>query len=197
MISRNLFTRIWGDDSVNMFRIYLQPGASDTDVRERIVASYGKKQRLFVLTNKEVRQYITRLADQWFGLTYIQVAVAVLVAVLGIANALSVSIIDRRREFGILQAVGGLRKQVRRTVWMEACAIGFIGVALGLALGAIQLYYGVQMLRPDVGSGLVYNYPYATAAFLIPGMLIVAFLASLAPAETAVRGSLLEALEYE
>ncbi len=49
-----------------------------------------------------------------------QIAVAVLVAVLGIVNALTVSITDRRRELGVLQAVGALRQQIRHTVWMEA-----------------------------------------------------------------------------
>ena len=53
-----------------------------------------------------------------------QIAVAVLVAVLGIVNALTVSITDRRRELGVLQAVGGLRRQIRHTIWMEAVAIG-------------------------------------------------------------------------
>ena len=45
---------------------------------------------------------------------------AVLVAILGIVNTLTVSITDRRRELGVLQAVGGLRKQIRHTIWMEA-----------------------------------------------------------------------------
>jgi len=63
-----------------------------------------------VLTNRDVRQYIMRLTDQWFGITYVQIAVAVLVAVLGIINTLTVSITDRRRELGVLQAVGGLRE---------------------------------------------------------------------------------------
>ena len=70
-----------------------------------------------------------------------QIAVAVLVAVLGIVNALTVSITDRRRELGVLQAVGGLRRQIRHTVWMEALASALIGLVLGLALGAVQLYY--------------------------------------------------------
>ena len=53
-----------------------------------------------------------------------QIAVAVLVAILGIVNTLTVSITDRRRELGVLQAVGGLRGQIRRTIWLEALAIG-------------------------------------------------------------------------
>jgi len=197
-MARNLFVKAWHDDSVNLFRIYVQPGADELAVRQRILDAYGKTQRLFVLTNRDVRQYITRLTDQWFGLTYVQTAVAVLVAVLGIVNALTVSITDRRRELGVLQAVGGLRQQIRHTIWMEAAAIGFIGLALGFALGAIELYYALGIARRDmIGIDIGYAYPLTTAAALIPVILIAAFLAALAPAESAVRGSLVEALEYE
>ena len=115
LMSRDVFVREWNDDSVNIFRIYLATGAKSAEVRERILAKFGSRQRLFVLTNAELRGYITKLTDQWFGLTYVQIAVAVLVAVLGIVNALTVSITDRRREIGVLHAVGGMRTQVRHT----------------------------------------------------------------------------------
>ncbi|HEY4363292.1 MAG TPA: FtsX-like permease family protein [Bryobacteraceae bacterium] len=198
VLSRDVFVRAWNDDSANVFRLYLKPGAVEADVRRAILNAYGSQQRLFVLTNQEVRKYITQLTDQWFGLTYVQIAVAVLVAVLGIVNALTVSITDRRRELGVLQAVGGLRMQVRRTIWMEAVAIGFIGLAMGLVLGAIQLYYSLEVSRRDIiGIDLGYAYPFAVAAALTPVILGAALLAALGPAESAVRGSLVEALEYE
>ena len=64
------------------------------------------------MTNGELKAYILKITDQWFGLTSVQIAVAVLVAILGIVNTLTVSITDRRRELGVLQAVGGLRGQI-------------------------------------------------------------------------------------
>jgi len=198
LVERSVFIQYWHDDSVNLFRIYVKPGANVADVRQRILDAYGTRQRLFVLTNADLRNYVTRLTDQWFGLTYVQIAVAVLVAVLGIVNALTVSITDRRREIGVLRAVGGLRQQVRHTVWMEASAIGVIGLALGLALGAVQLYYSVEIARRDlIGIDIGYSYPIQMALTLVPVILCAAFLAAIAPGESAVRGSLVEALEYE
>jgi putative ABC transport system permease protein len=198
LMSRDVFVRSWDDDSVNIFRIYLKHGADSARVRQSILDAYGSRQRLFVLTNQDVRSYIVRLTDQWFGLTYVQIAVAVLVAVLGIVNALTVSITDRRRELGVLQAVGGLRRQIRHTIWMEAVAIGAIGLVLGLTLGAVQLYYSVEIARRDlVGIDLGYAYPFTTALALAPVILGAALLAALGPGESAVRGSLVEALEYE
>src|SRR5258706_16342271 len=130
LLDRKVFISKWNDDAVNIFRIYLKPGTDGSLVRRAILEKYGGQQRLFVLTNKDLRDFVLRLTDQWFGLTYVQIAVAVLVAVLGIVNALTVSITDRRRELGVLQAVGGLRNQIRRTIWMEAAAIGFIRLLL-------------------------------------------------------------------
>ena len=198
LIERSLFQRYWNDNTVNIFRIYLKPGASDTAVRKEILDRFGSTTRLFVLTNRDVRSYILRLTDQWFGLTYVQIAVAVLVAVLGIINTLTVSITDRRRELGVLQAVGAVRRQIRRTVWLESLAIGFLGLALGLALGGFQLYYALEISRRDIaGIRLNYEYPFGIALVLIPVMLGAAFIAALGPAESAVRGSLVESLEYE
>ncbi len=198
LISRETFVRAWKDDAVNVFRLYLAPGANEAEVRQRILNDFGSRQRLFVLTNKEVRDYVNRLTDQWFGLTYVQIAVAVLVAILGIVNALTVSITDRRRELGVLQAVGGLRQQVRHTIWMEAAAIGIIGLVLGLGLGAVELYYAIEISRRDlIGIDIAYSYPFGIALLLAPVILAAAFLAAVGPAESAVRGSLVEALEYE
>jgi putative ABC transport system permease protein len=198
LISRDLYYRYWNDDSVNIFRLYLKRGSNDATVRQAILDRYGSEQRLFVLTNRDLRSYVSRVTDQWFGLTYVQIAVAVLVAILGIVNALTVSITDRRRELGVLRAVGGLRRQIRRTVWMEALSVGFIGLLLGLSVGAIQLWYSVEIARRDlIGIDIAYVYPARTALLLAPVILIAAFLAALGPAESAVRGSLVEALEYE
>jgi putative ABC transport system permease protein len=197
-LSLDVYARNWNDTAVSNFGIYLQPGADEAAVRRRILDAYGSQQRLFVFANRDVRAYINKLTDQWFGLTYVQIAVAVLVAVLGIVNALTVSITDRRRELGVLQAVGGLRQQIRHTIWMEAVAIGIIGLVLGLGLGAIQLYYSVEVARRDlIGIDIGYAYPFAMALTLAPIILGAALLSALGPAESAVRGSLVEALEYE
>ena len=79
------------------------------------------------------------MAGQWFSLTSMQFAVAVSWPILGIVNTLTVSITDRRREFGVLRAVGARHGQMRRTVWIEALSIATIGLILGCALGALNL----------------------------------------------------------
>ena len=197
VMDRAVYVRHWKDDSVNIFRVYLEPGAQAAQVKQRILERLSGQSRLFVLTNVELRQYVLRVLNRAFSVFYLQIFLAVLVAVLGIANTMTVSITDRKRELGVLQAVGGLRRQVRHTVWMEAVAIGLIGLVLGLALGAITLYYFLEWVRRLVGLRLGYEFPYIVSMLLLPTILGAAFASSLWPAESAVRAPLVEALEYE
>jgi putative ABC transport system permease protein len=198
-LDRALYERHWGDDTANVFRVYVAPGTDPLIVRQRILEKIGPSQpRMLVLTNKEVRDWVLKLTNQWLQLTYSQVFIAVLVAVLGIVNTLTVSIIDRKRELGVLRAVGGLRRQIRQTVWMEAVAIGLVGLALGLLFGAANLYFLLEMTSRDLsGMRLPYRFPVSIALMLFPTILAAALFSALWPAEAAVRTSLVEALEYE
>jgi putative ABC transport system permease protein len=198
LIDRAVFERYWHDDSVNVFRVYLSPGAQVPDMKRRILEQFAGERQVFVLTNNELKAYILRITDQWFALTSVQIAVAVLVAILGIVNTLTVSITDRRRELGVLKAVGGLHRQIRHTIWMEALSIGILGLVLGFALGAVNLYYILQIVQHDIaGMRLDYHFPVSVMLRLVPTILAAAFVAALWPAESAVQGSLVEALEYE
>lgn len=197
MLDRSVYRKWWNDDTANIIRLYVEPGADRNAVKQAILERFSSGRRLFLLSNAEVRGEIVRLTEQWFGMTYNQVAVAVLVAVLGIVNTLIVSITDRRRELGVLQAAGGLRRQIRHTVWMEALAIGAVGLVLGFAFGAVNLHYTVGIVRDLGGERIGYVYPLRMAAFLIPVILGAAWIAALWPARMSTRGALVEALEYE
>ena len=102
-----------------------------------------------MFSSADLRRHVLGLAGRWFEITYAQLAIALLVAILGIANALTVSIADRRRELGILRAVGGLRRQVRIAVWMEAAAVAVVGFVLGLGVQRGEhLLCALDLLRP-------------------------------------------------
>jgi putative ABC transport system permease protein len=197
-VDRKVFLQYWRDDTVSDFRVFLSRDGDIDAVRERILGMYAGVRHVFVLTNEESRQYILRIADQWFGLMNVQIGIAVLVAILGIVNTLTVSITDRRRELGVLKAVGALRRQIRQAIWLEAASVAVIGLILGSVLGAINLYYLLDVVRRDaVGMRLDYQYPVTTMLTLVPIMLAASFVAALWPSEAAARRPLVEALEYE
>jgi putative ABC transport system permease protein len=198
-LDRSVYEQRWKDETANVFRVYVNPGVDPQVVRQRILDRLAPAQpRLLVLTNKEVRDWILHLTGQWLQLTYSQVFIAVIVAILGIVNTLTVSIIDRKRELGVLRAVGAFRRQIRQTVWMEAVAIGLVGLTLGLLFGAANLYFLLQITGRDLsGMYLPYRFPLDLAVMLLPTILAAALFSALWPAESAVRTSLVEALEYE
>jgi putative ABC transport system permease protein len=198
-LDRSVYEQYWKDETANVFRVYVTPGTDPQAVRQRILERMSQQHpRLLVLTNGEVRSWILKLTDQWLQLTNTQLFIAVIVAVLGIVNTLTVSIIDRKRELGVLRAVGGFRRQIRQTIWMEAVAIGLVGLALGLLFGAANLYFLLQITGRDLsGMYLPYRFPVGIAVLLLPTILGAALFSALWPAESAVRSSLVEALEYE
>jgi putative ABC transport system permease protein len=197
-IDWELFKKRWNDDGVDLYRVYLKPGVSTDTARQAVLSRFAGNRRLFVLSNAEVRDYVMGLVNQWFTMTWAQIAIAILVAILGIVNSLTVSITDRKRELGMLRALGGFPSQVRWTIWMEALGIGTISVLIGLTVGAIHLYYMLEMTARDFfGLRFDYLYPYGVASALFPIILAAALIGASIPAEVAVRGSLVEALEYE
>ena len=196
-IDRSVYFRYWRDDTIDLFRVYLKSGISSETAKERILEAL-KSHRVVVLLNRDLKKVMHDLNEQWFGMTYVQIFISVMVSVLGIVNTLTVSITDRRRELGVLRAVGGVRRQIRITIWLEAAAVGVIGLVLGLALGAVNLFYQLEVLASGViGMPLSYEFPYRLSACLIPLILTASILSAIGPAESAVRSSLVEALEYE
>jgi putative ABC transport system permease protein len=120
---------------------------------------------------------------------------AVIIAVLGITNTLTLSIYERTREIGLLRAVGMLQRQVRRMVRWEAVIIATFGAILGVGLG-VMLGWAVVHALADEGFG----------AFSIPvGQIILALvlagfagvLAAIWPARKAARMNVLDAITYE
>lgn len=195
---KSVYLPFWNDPTVDMYKVYLQPGASAEDVKQRIQTNFSRQRRMFVMLNAEVKARVMSNTRQWLGLSYIQIAVAIVVAVLGIANTLLVSVTDRRREFATLRAVGAFRNQVRSSVWLEAVSIATIGVMLGVAFGAIDLLYERHVVQHDyAGLTLSYAFPVRLVLLLGASMIFAAWLSALTASEMAARNSIVEALEYE
>ena len=74
-------------------------------------------------------------------------ALAIVIAVLGIINTLALSVVERRREIGMLRAVGMLRPQLRRTIYLESMLIAVFGALVGLAMGLVFGSLFVRTLR--------------------------------------------------
>jgi putative ABC transport system permease protein len=126
------------------------------------------------------------------GVLYGLLALAIVIAILGIINTLALSVVERRREIGMLRAVGMLRPQVRRTIYLESMLIAVFGAIVGVALG---LTFGALFVRTLRDSGLDHiAIPYGQAVSMLVLSAVVGVLAALWPAIRAARTRPLEAI---
>ena len=130
--------------------------------------------------------------NQLLGILYGLLALAVVIAVLGIINTLALSVVERRREIGMLRAVGLLRAQLRRAIYLESSLIALFGAVLGIGLGLTFGALFVRTLR-DEGLGHI-AIPYGQSLVMLVLAALVGGLAALWPAARAARTRPLEAL---
>ena len=86
-------------------------------------------------TKDEFKGSIANEIDKILNLVYVLLAMALVIALFGIANTLALSVFERTREFGLLRAVGMSRAQVRSTVRWESVLIALLGTTTGTAIG--------------------------------------------------------------
>ncbi|HKY67733.1 MAG TPA: FtsX-like permease family protein [Acidimicrobiales bacterium] len=170
--------------------VQLRDGVSVAEAEpeiERVVAPYATAK---VQSVDEYKDTIGGQLDFFLNLIVGLLALSVIIAVLGIANTIALSVLERTRELGLLRAVGMRRRQVRSTVRWEAVIISLFGTVLGLAFGLVGGWGIVRSLR-DEGFG-VFEVPVGPLVFLA---LMGAFVGVLAAAWPAYRASRLDVLE--
>ena len=130
--------------------------------------------------------------NKLLALLYGLLALAIVIAVLGIINTLALSVVERRREIGMLRAVGMQRPQVRRTIYLESMLIAVFGALVGIVLGTAFGWGFVRTLRDE---GLtVIAVPWGQVVAMLVGSAVVGVLAALWPAIRAARTRPLEAI---
>ena len=117
---------------------------------------------------------------------------AVVIAVLGIATTIGLSVHERTRELGVLRAIGMERRQVRRSIRLEAVVIALFGTVLGLAMG-LGFTSAVIATLGDEGFGSP-TVPFATIVVIVVGAIGAGTLAAALPARTAAARPVLEAI---
>lgn len=151
---------------------------------------------LTVLSNEELKADVEQQVSQQFAIFYAIVAVAVFASLFGIVNTLSMSVIERTREIGVLRALGASRWQVRRQVADESLVIGLIGALLGIVVGAGLGWALLTGLAAGI-PGVVYKPPISTMAFVALASMVLGLIASVLPARRAARLDVIRALSYE
>src|SRR5260221_12889917 len=131
------------DPAASNIAVFVATGASAPTVRKEIEAA-AANYRVLIFANGDLRTQAVQIFDRTFAITYALEAVAVLVAVMGVAGALLALVIDRRREIGLLRYLGASSRQVGKLILIEAGLLGALanlsGAVLGFFLSLILIF---------------------------------------------------------
>ncbi|MFE3101775.1 ABC transporter permease [Nocardia tengchongensis] len=162
-----------------------QPGADLPAMRTNLEKATEQYVIVQVQDREDFKGAQGKQIDTLLAILYGLLALAVVIAILGIVNTLALSVVERRREIGMLRAVGMQRPQVRRSIYLESMLIAIFGAVVGVILG-IGLGIGFLSTLKDLGIATI-AVPWTQIVLMLLASGFVGVLAALWPAIRAAR----------
>jgi putative ABC transport system permease protein len=175
--------------------VYLNaaPGAGVPRARAAVYRATATDPLLQVTTVADYTSTLSSRVNQVLALFAVLLGLAILIALLGIANTLSLSVIERTRETALLRALGLTRGQLRRMLLVEALLMALLGVAVGVALGTGFGWAMTDAFIRSAGGG-VFSVPYARIGLYVVLGAAAGAAAALLPARRAAATSVVAAM---
>lgn len=173
--------------------IDLRPGVTEQDgaaAVNRVTAPYSMPK---AQTRSEYVESIASQVDDMLAFIYGLLGVAVLIAVMSIANTLALSIHERTREIGLLRAVGQSRRQVRSMIRKESVIVSVFGATIGAGLGLFCGWGLMRAMAVQEGIGL-FTAPVTTLVIVVGLAVAAGIMAAMRPARRAARIGILSAI---
>ncbi|MFF2398657.1 ABC transporter permease [Streptomyces goshikiensis] len=159
---------------------------------KKALADYPQYQ---VRNRADYKQALKDQVGSLLNMVYGLLALAIIVAVLGVVNTLALSVVERTREIGLMRAIGLSRRQLRRMIRLESVVIALFGALLGLGLG---MGWGVTAQKLlELQNLNVLEIPWSTIIGVFIGSAFVGLFAALVPAFRAGRMNVLNAIASE
>ena len=197
MVDRETMLRYLPDPAPSGLAVYLEPGTDLPAARaeiERATAGY----RVGIATNQQLRRQAVAIFDRTFAITYALEAVAIVVAVVGIAGAMLALVIDRRRELGLLRFLGGSTRQIRKMVLVEAGLLGLLANLAGLLLGTLLSLVLIFVInKQSFGWTIRFHWPATVLVGALTLVYAATLVAGLYPARVAARLDPIEVVHEE
>jgi putative ABC transport system permease protein len=197
VIDRKWSLEYWQDPRVELLHVYLRPGVDPLVAADNIRRALGNA-GVFVTTNAALKAEIRKVIEQTFGIASAAETIALIVAVLGVIGTMIATVIDRRRELGVLRAIGGTRRQIVVSVMTEAAMLGACAAVLAIlaSIPASKIFVDVVAFQAS-GWSVPLIFPWLT--YLRVGALVTALaaLAGLIPGVRASRVVITRALAHE
>jgi putative ABC transport system permease protein len=195
VIAEEVFLENIGDDQIFMVFARLGSGVSLEDGQAAADAALSEFPNVDVNTQSDQIAEAEAQVDQLVALFTGLLSLALVIALLGIANTLALSVVERTREIGLLRAVGMTRRHVRQMVRREALIIAVFGALLGVLIGT-AIGFGVVTSLADDGLGS-FSLPAGQLVIWLIVAAVAGLIASVGPARKAAQLDVLKAISYE
>ena len=195
-ISQTNIATDFGSNEDVFFQINLKPGADRAAVSTAFKEALIPYPQFKLIAGQEyVDQNVGLLNSMFFGMIALVVFLAI-PSLIAMVNTLAIGVLERRREIGMLRAVGATRRQVSIVILAEALILAAIGTAFGILAGIYLGYSGAGAFGA-AGFPITYVFPLSGVLLAIASGLIFGVLAALIPARQAARMEIVAALRYE
>jgi putative ABC transport system permease protein len=181
----------------NTLLVKVASGFTPDAVGDEIDRRYGDRERLVIESNQSLLGRISNLMQQAFRMFDVLALVAMLVGLFGITNTLTMNVIERTQEIGMLRSVGMTRSQVMRMILSEAALMGLIGGLMGLVFGVLLSRLFLTAMTSMSGYRITYVLPPDRMVMALVIALLTSQAAALFPTLRAARVRILEAVHYE
>jgi putative ABC transport system permease protein len=197
-MDRKRYAELFGDDLIDICHVFLKSSRSGTAAHDERLEAYAVEKGLFVTDRDALRKFLSELINRAYLLVYLQQIVIGVVAALGVVTSLLISVLQRKRELGLLLAVGATPGQVLRSVLAEAALMGMFGTFLGILIGLPMEWYVLKVVFFEE-SGFVLDvvFPWKQALGIAGVAVFTATVAGLLPAIRAIQTRIPDALQYE
>ncbi|OKH97682.1 ABC transporter [Streptomyces sp. CB02923] len=170
-------------------------GASEA-AKDSLVETLGKNPAISVQDKKDVSEGIAKMINLLLNMLYGLLAMAVVVAVLGVVNTLAMSVFERSQEIGMLRAIGLDRVGIKRMVRLESLVIALFGGVLGIGLGVFFGWAAGELIGSSLATYELVL-PWGRMGLFLALAAVVGMLAALWPARRAARLNMLAAIKAE
>jgi putative ABC transport system permease protein len=189
--------RYFGINDVSAFLIKLEPGVSYAELSERIEDLYGASRHLTVESNEGLRNEAAGLIAQTSIMFDVLALIAMVVAAFGVVNTLTMNVLERTRELGMLRSLGMTRRQISKMLLAEAGTMGMIGAVFGLVFGLLLSRALLSSINAMTGYGLAFVLPVSGMLLALVLALVVSQVAALWPARRAAHLRIIDAIQFE
>ena len=189
--------RYFRQRDANAFLVKVKDGYMVSQVADTIDEKYGKRDRLMIISNQQLLNQVSSLMSSAFRMFDVLAIISMMVGFLGIMNTLTMNVMERTQEIGMLRGVGMTRGQLVSMILAEAALMGLIGGLLGIIFGIILSRIFMLAMTAMSGYDLTYVLPAGRIVIAVIIAFLVSQLAALFPAMRAARIRILDAIHYE